>query len=148
MYADGAVQRFGDWSYEIRDGRLVNASVPEEWKNIEGWPYDISNYGHVIKLRGRSRQRFIKYQISSTGNSTVRLSNEVNTKRFPVHYLVCVAFNGPPPFEGATVRHDNGDPSDNYFANLTWGTAKEHLAHKKLHGQAPYRREPCAHSSA
>jgi hypothetical protein len=44
-----------------------------------------------------------------------------------VHRLVCEAFHGPPPFEGAVVIHLDEDARNNRADNLRWGTQKENL---------------------
>ena len=44
-----------------------------------------------------------------------------------VHQLVCDAFHGPKPFDGAVVIHINEDGLDNRAENLKWGTQKENL---------------------
>lgn len=44
-----------------------------------------------------------------------------------VHRLVCEAFHGPPPFDGAVVIHLDEDAHNNKPENLKWGTQKENL---------------------
>lgn len=44
-----------------------------------------------------------------------------------VHQLVCEAFHGPKPFEGAVVIHKDEDGLNNVPENLKWGTQKENL---------------------
>ena len=44
-----------------------------------------------------------------------------------VHQLVCEAFHGPRPFDGAVVIHINEDAHDNRPENLRWGTQRENL---------------------
>jgi hypothetical protein len=39
-----------------------------------------------------------------------------------VHRLICRAFHGAPPFEGAIVRHLNDEVADCRAENLAWGT--------------------------
>lgn len=48
-------------------------------------------------------------------------------KNYKTHRLVCEAFHGPPPFEGAVVIHLNENALDNRPSNLKWGTQKENL---------------------
>lgn len=48
-------------------------------------------------------------------------------KTFKVHQLVCEAFNGPKPFDGAVVMHLDENPANNRPDNLAWGTQKENL---------------------
>ncbi len=42
-----------------------------------------------------------------------------------VSRLVCIAFHGLPPFEGAEAMHANEDSLVNRPDNLGWGTRKE-----------------------
>jgi hypothetical protein len=44
-----------------------------------------------------------------------------------VHRLVCEAFHGPPPFEGAVVIHLDENALNNRADNLRWGSQKENL---------------------
>lgn len=44
-----------------------------------------------------------------------------------VHRLVCEAFHGPPPFDGAVVIHLDEDATNNRIENLRWGTQKENM---------------------
>lgn len=44
-----------------------------------------------------------------------------------VHRLVCEAFHGPAPFDGAVVIHIDENALNNRPANLRWGTQKENL---------------------
>lgn len=44
-----------------------------------------------------------------------------------VHRLVCEAFHGPPPFEGAVVIHLDENALNNEAKNLKWGTQRENL---------------------
>jgi hypothetical protein len=48
-------------------------------------------------------------------------------KMVKVHRLVCLAFNGPPPFEGALVLHIDENGLNNRPGNLMWGTQKENM---------------------
>ena len=48
-------------------------------------------------------------------------------KTFKVARLVCEAFNGPPPFDGAVCMHQDENSSNNAPTNLAWGTQKENL---------------------
>lgn len=44
-----------------------------------------------------------------------------------VHQLVCEAFHGPKPFDGAVVIHLDENALNNRPENLKWGTQKENL---------------------
>ena len=53
-------------------------------------------------------------------------------KTFKIHRLVCEAFHGPPPFDGAVVMHIDDDPANNTPENLKWATQKENLSAKQF----------------
>lgn len=48
-------------------------------------------------------------------------------KTYKVARLVCEAFNGPQPFDGAVCMHLDENSRNNAPANLCWGTQKENL---------------------
>jgi hypothetical protein len=65
-------------------------------------------------------------------------------RQLAVHCVVCATFHGPRP-AGMFVRHLDGDPHDNWAANLAWGTREQNEADKRLHGTSPQgERHPCA----
>lgn len=65
-----------------------------------------------------------------------------------VHRLVCEAFHGPAPFQGAVVIHLDEDATNNMPCNLKWGSQKENLNMPKIKAyhrsrtgdQNPYRK--------
>lgn len=46
---------------------------------------------------------------------------------YKVARLVCEAFNGAPPFDGAVCMHLDENSRNNVPTNLQWGTQKENL---------------------
>lgn len=48
-------------------------------------------------------------------------------KTHKVHRLVCEAFHGAAPFDGAVVMHVDENSANNRPENLKWGTQKENL---------------------
>jgi DNA polymerase I-like protein with 3'-5' exonuclease and polymerase domains len=111
-------------------------SSKEEWKPIDGWPYEVSTWGRV-------RHEVIKRPMTpvpkgSYGHLKVtlvrgdRLRANGNRKDFYVHRLVGCAFvNGDTSLE---IRHLNGIAWDNTQENLAFGTSKENSADAKRHG--------------
>lgn len=88
-----------------------------------------------VELRPRAHRR--------TGHLRVRLYGEHLPERdrarvrdaarwadVYVHVLVCLAWHGEPPFEGAMVLHLDDDPTNNHAANLRWGSASENRQHQ------------------
>lgn len=50
-----------------------------------------------------------------------------------VHVLVAEAFIGPKPSPNHEVRHDDGDPGNNFWRNLEWATRGRNTQDKKRH---------------
>lgn len=53
-------------------------------------------------------------------------------KNYKVHRMVCEAFHGPPPFDGAVVIHLDENGLNNRPENLKWGTQKENMNMPKI----------------
>lgn len=51
-----------------------------------------------------------------------------------VHKLVCATYYGETPFEGAVVRHLDGNSINNAPDNLDWGTYSQNWDDAKFHG--------------
>ena len=88
----------------------------------------------VIYSRARGDWRPLKAHRNDNGYPcvTVMLGGRKTTRA--VHSLVCAAFYGPPPFDGAQVRHLDGDPQRNTPDNLCWGTQAENWQDRRAHG--------------
>lgn len=120
----------------------------EKWKPISGYEglYEISNYGNVRSLdcyrtNKLGHVRFVKGKpisgyIDQDGYRRVLLyplsDNWKNRKKYFVHQLVLENFVGPRT--GKISRHLDGNPSNNFYKNLKWGTTKENCLDRKRHG--------------
>lgn len=113
----------------------------EKWRAIEGYEgfYEVSNLGRV-----RSLSKIVRandgYKISDGKLLKPYLKNEYpryclcregKEVYFHVHTLVAKAFVLG---TGQVVRHLDGNPMNNHFTNLAWGSYKDNEADKKLHG--------------
>lgn len=110
---------------------------PEEvWRSIPSLPeYIASSHGRVMRLpycavihNGAVRQY--------GGQPREGVSHRHNFNRPTIHFqnknyrvsrLVCEAFHGPSPFDGAVVMHIDDDQKNNRPDNLKWATQKENL---------------------
>lgn len=59
---------------------------------------------------------------------------KVHGKHKYVHRLIAITFCGNKPSPQHQCRHINGDCTDNRACNLAWGTVKENMADKRIHG--------------
>ena len=117
-------------TYTIPDGVEV--------REAPGFPgYLVTSEGIVLGKRG---QPLSPRQHARTGHLRVRLygdhlepkmvkrrsDSKVRHKSFHcdvyVHVLICAAWHGPPPDDGALVCHENGVSTDNRPENLRWDT--------------------------
>lgn len=103
-----------------------------EWRKIDGWPYEVSDHGEVRRTDRapgtrpglllkpeRDRWGYLKVGLRRTGE---------RQRKFLIHVLVAEAFLGMRP-EGFTVNHRNGDKQDNRVGNLEWTTRSENQKH-------------------
>ena len=106
----------------------------EEWKDIpeyEGF-YQASNLGRIKSLERidalghRLKEKILKPQINRYGYYLVQLYKQSIRKRYSVHRLVWIAFNGQIP-EGYEINHLDERPVNNALSNLSLVTHKENL---------------------
>lgn len=81
--------------------------------------------GRIINLR---TNREIKQMVGQTGYMHVSLSQDGVKKRFAVHRLVMIAFEGFNKLN-PIVNHRDGDKTNNNYSNLEWCT----YSHNALH---------------
>lgn len=90
----------------------------EEWRPVEGYPYEVSSEGRV---RRKGRQ-VLKPRPNSNGYLRVSLGAGCDAY---IHRLVCRAFNGEPTEARDHADHINHDRTDNRAANLRWMSPSE-----------------------
>lgn len=106
--------------------------VSEEWRAIEGWPYEVSSLGR-IRRTGRARGTISgtvrRQTVDKIGYFYVCLccASPKKQKTLLVHNLVCIAFHGPRP-QGHHAADDDGNKTNNREDNLRWATPKENKA--------------------
>lgn len=117
---------------------MADDSIPEEWRPVEGWPYEVSNRGRVRRSnsRGSGVPRVLKPYANRNGHLQVRLCDGPRPYIQPyVHRLVICAFVGPQPTPRHEVAHWDGNPRNNSVGNLRWATSAENMADKIRHGR-------------
>lgn len=132
------------FSLDVPMGQVCVDQPGEIWKPVPDFPhYEVSNQGRVrsrlLQFSGRTSK---EWRIKAPGTVAfgykyVILRKDGKSYNRKIHAMVLEAFVGARPTidgERACTRHLNGDPSDNRVENLAWGTMKENMADKKLHG--------------
>ena len=95
----------------------------EEWRAIDGWPYEASSFGRIRRIGASSPlatfiNKIHKYPYVSLHDGPRRITRRV-------HQLVCFAFHGPPPSPKHEVAHWDGNALNNRPSNLRWATHQE-----------------------
>jgi hypothetical protein len=103
-----------------------------EWRPIPSNPKYLASSDGEIRHRDSDKPR--RLQRRSKGYATVGFWQNRKLRVRLVHVLVAEAFHGPMP-EGEETRHLDGDPGNNRPGNLKYGTKKENMADRELHGR-------------
>ena len=113
-----------------------------EWRQIEGFDYEVSDEGTVRSLdrtilrngvETRLRGQELALRKHSKGYRAVSLGRK---HQRTVHSLVATAFIGPCP-EGFEVNHKDGDKTNNRVDNLEYMTHGDNQKHAIATGLAP-----------
>lgn len=103
--------------------------MDEQWKPIEGWPYEVSNLGQVRRSKRGQRGGPVGYILKpwydGHGYPTVNL-RDGGRWAVNIHKLVANAFLGPCP-EGQETHHIDGNCLNNRSDNLVYVTRKSHM---------------------
>ena len=110
-------------------------SLHEEWRPVEGWPYEVSNLGRV-RRSGSTVGRVLAQVEHTDGYYTVHLNDTDRRRMMRVSRLVCEAFHGAPPSRGHQAAHNDGNRHNNVARNLRWASAAENVADTVKHGNS------------
>lgn len=129
---------------------MADEIVPEEWRPIEGWPYEVSDCGRVRRAtdafrRGRVmvlKGRVLKPISHGHGYYAINLTDNNRHKSFLIHRLVCIVFHGPAPTTKHEVAHGDGSKTNNRADNLRWATPAENSADMIQHGRSTRGKQP------
>lgn len=97
----------------------------EEWRPVEGWPYQVSNLGRV---RQAETKRVRKPRLIRGYPSVFLRATPRRTKTAKVHCLVAEAFIGARP-PGMQINHIDGGRIDARPENLEYVTPAENTRH-------------------
>lgn len=109
----------------------------EKWRDIAGWPYQVSSLGRVrrsVPAQGGTAGRILRtYTVSGYAAIKLQHNGIGSRKSFYVHRLVAAAFLGPRP-KGMEVNHKDGVKTRNIYSNLEYVTSSENKQHAIRHG--------------
>lgn len=114
--------------------RHAASLFPAYFKPIAGWEglYAAGTDGQIYRM-DCGEPSALSGSPTSKGYLTVSLSRG-SWETHAVHKLVCEAFYGTAPFDGAQIRHMDGDQRNNRPENLDWGTQADNWQDRKAHG--------------
>lgn len=107
----------------------------EVYKDIEGFPYQVSTLGNVRNQEGLVLQT---YSINSGYQALKLVSNDGIRHSFLVHRLVGMVFLGLD--SGLVINHKDGDKQNNSLSNLEVVTQAENLKHARDTGLWDYNK--------
>lgn len=100
--------------------------IKENWKNVEGYDdlYQVSDLGRIKSLR---RNIIMKPSVDGDGYLQIILTNKSKQrKRFFIHRLVYIVFNGEIP-SGYEINHKDENKKNNNISNLELLTKKGNI---------------------
>lgn len=118
--------------------------LQEVWRAVPGWEgvYEASSFGRIrslgriVQRAGRDmrvREKILAPNVHHSGYLRVNLSHGGRRSEQLVHWIIASTFHGPRP-DGLEIRHLDGDPANNRFDNLRYGTSTENKADISRHG--------------
>ena len=123
--------------------RILLAVELDEWRPIPGYEayYEVPARGKVrslVRVGGNNRRyggKVLAGAIGEYGYAYVVLCVKNRRRSFRVHELVAMAFLGEKPEWAECVRHDDGDPANNWATNLFYATDSENAYDRVRHGR-------------
>jgi hypothetical protein len=115
--------------------RLEWAPDAGDVRKIPGRPrYALSRDGVLYDLK---KQEEAYVYIGKNGYRVARLyrGKRLNRTPIPIYKLMALTYHGPKPFDGALVRHLDGDCHNDAADNLQWGTPKENREDLRKHSE-------------
>ena len=103
----------------------------EEWRAVDGWPYEVSNMGRVRRSQRGPRTsvgRVLRFNPDRKGYLRVRLCRNGKPRVHKVYHLVLNAFCEERPV-GLQANHKDGDKTNNRPENLEWVTGLQNVHH-------------------
>lgn len=102
-----------------------------QWRQIRGWPYEVSEHGEVRNMR---TGRVLRARLHKSGYLCVQLWDKRAYWTTGAHQLVAAAFHGERPSAKHEVGHKDGNRTNNHESNLGWVTHLQNMRERDVHG--------------
>ena len=108
------------------------------WKSVKDFPdYEVSEDGGLRRISAaRTRKNGHELKRQTRPYPRTKLIKDGKKYCVFVHRIVCQAFHGDPPFEGAICRHLDDNPRNNHYTNLSWGTHLDNHNDRRKNGKS------------
>ncbi len=112
-----------------------------DWRTLSWLPgYEISENGDLRrtrKIHSHPAGRPLRGSVHCKGYLRYCVRVDGVKRYFFAQRLVCEAWHGGPPFEGAQAAHGDGNKANNHWSNLRWATCADNHNDMVSHGTAP-----------
>lgn len=117
--------------------RIRRSPPAEVWKPVVSHPgnYEVSSLGRVRRVLLSGGFRFLKISPDDNGRPRANLSSNYHRRNVLVSGLVAEAFLVERP-NGMLVCHRDGNPKNNKWRNLRYGTQASNMQDMLMHGTA------------
>jgi hypothetical protein len=125
--------------------------MEEIWKPVPSFPgWEASSLGRVrhVPRWSEARGRFYGGKAQTGTKSRSKLTVQKFGHSYPVHRMVCEAFNGPAPADKPNCLHSDECFWNNRPENLRWGTQSENMREPKLRASWTREKEAAARRKA
>lgn len=111
--------------------KTINTDTERWIPGFEG-SYAVDIEGNLISFK-RGKKTFLIGGLDKDGYRKAILCMDGKRHYFRIASLIALAFIGERP-DGMVIRHIDGDSLNNRPNNLAYGTQKENIADKEIHG--------------
>lgn len=94
--------------------------------------YSINEVGDIFSFKNGKKTK-LKIGIRNGYKYVCLRTADGKNKKVDIHRMVLFSFFGPPEFKKSVCRHLDGNPLNNHFSNLKWGTYKENSQDRNRH---------------
>lgn len=105
-----------------------------ELREVPNYPgYFVTRDGYVWSTKCSRRNRKQCVWMNRCYDKDNYIIVNIASCHMAVHRLVMLAYGPPAPFEGAVIRHRDGNNNNNHIDNLHWGTVMQNVHDTFMH---------------